>query len=151
MFLTVSWDLCIAWNYCQCHCFSVVSEAKGKVEGPWRVPHHRLKKHFKGPRSRGRSCWREPKRICHWLEQMILSLWASLIFNFCCFFQCDILSEARHVKDAISRIVVEIAKREWPQHWPTFLTGLVTTDAILFHGFLSNKFCKVWKFWVVTL
>ena len=38
--------------------------------------------------------------------------------------QVDILSEARHVKDAISRIVVEIAKREWPQHWPSFLTEL---------------------------
>ena len=36
----------------------------------------------------------------------------------------DILTEPLHIKDAVSRIVVEIAKREWPQHWPSFLTEL---------------------------
>ena len=36
----------------------------------------------------------------------------------------DILKEPNHVKDAIARIVVEIAKREWPQQWPSFLAEL---------------------------
>jgi len=36
----------------------------------------------------------------------------------------DILSEDLHIKDVIARIVVEIAKREWPQQWPSFLTEL---------------------------
>lgn len=29
-----------------------------------------------------------------------------------------------HIKDALSRIIVEMVKREWPQHWPTFLHEL---------------------------
>ncbi|KAG5676757.1 hypothetical protein PVAND_006566 [Polypedilum vanderplanki] len=29
-----------------------------------------------------------------------------------------------HIKDALSRIVVEMIKREWPQQWPTLLTEL---------------------------
>jgi len=36
----------------------------------------------------------------------------------------DIMSEPTHVKDALSRIVVEIAKREWPQEWPTMMDDL---------------------------
>uniref|UniRef100_A0A671T847 Importin N-terminal domain-containing protein n=1 Tax=Sinocyclocheilus anshuiensis TaxID=1608454 RepID=A0A671T847_9TELE len=32
-----------------------------------------------------------------------------------------ILQEECHVKDALSRIVVEMIKREWPQHWPDIL------------------------------
>lgn len=36
----------------------------------------------------------------------------------------DILTEDLHIKDVIARIVVEIAKREWPQQWPGFLTEL---------------------------
>ena len=38
----------------------------------------------------------------------------------------DILTEDLHIKDVIARIVVEIAKREWPQQWPGFLTELET-------------------------
>ncbi len=34
------------------------------------------------------------------------------------------LSELLHIKDAVARIVVEMAKREWPQHWPTLLGEL---------------------------
>jgi len=48
----------------------------------------------------------------------------------------DILAEARHVKDAQSRIVVEIAKREWPQHWPSFLTEL---EALCSKGFAQTE------------
>lgn len=29
-----------------------------------------------------------------------------------------------HIKDALSRIVVEMIKREWPQQWPTLLAEL---------------------------
>ncbi|XP_076017062.1 exportin-5 isoform X2 [Genypterus blacodes] len=33
----------------------------------------------------------------------------------------SILEEQCHIKDALSRIVVEMIKREWPQHWPEML------------------------------
>ncbi|XP_078000928.1 exportin-5-like [Glandiceps talaboti] len=36
----------------------------------------------------------------------------------------DILSEQVYIKDGLSRIVVEMVKREWPQHWPTLLREL---------------------------
>lgn len=29
-----------------------------------------------------------------------------------------------HMNDAIARVVVEMAKREWPQQWPTLLSEL---------------------------
>lgn len=32
--------------------------------------------------------------------------------------------EAPHIKDGISRLVVEIIKREWPQQWPGLLAEL---------------------------
>ncbi|XP_030627433.1 exportin-5 [Chanos chanos] len=32
-----------------------------------------------------------------------------------------ILEEETHIKDVLSRIVVEMIKREWPQHWPDML------------------------------
>ncbi|XP_055358363.1 exportin-5 [Betta splendens] len=33
----------------------------------------------------------------------------------------SILEEESHIKDVLSRIVVEMIKREWPQHWPHML------------------------------
>ncbi|ESO90188.1 hypothetical protein LOTGIDRAFT_192362 [Lottia gigantea] len=36
----------------------------------------------------------------------------------------NIIEEELHVKDAISRIIVELMKREWPQNWPTLMTEL---------------------------
>ncbi|XP_064484007.1 exportin-5-like [Ornithodoros turicata] len=36
----------------------------------------------------------------------------------------NLLVEHTHIKDAVSRIVVEMVKREWPQQWPTFLQEL---------------------------
>ncbi|KAG1652621.1 Exportin-5 [Nymphon striatum] len=36
----------------------------------------------------------------------------------------DILNEQTHIKDALSRIIVEMIKREWPQHWPDMLNEL---------------------------
>ncbi|KAK2824326.1 hypothetical protein Q5P01_021501 [Channa striata] len=33
----------------------------------------------------------------------------------------SILEEESHIKDALSRIIVEMIKREWPQHWPDML------------------------------
>ncbi|XP_038148996.1 exportin-5 [Cyprinodon tularosa] len=38
----------------------------------------------------------------------------------------SILEEESHVKDALSRIVVEMIKREWPQHWPDMLKEMET-------------------------
>ncbi|XP_076867648.1 exportin-5 [Brachyhypopomus gauderio] len=37
-----------------------------------------------------------------------------------------ILEEESHIKDALSRIVVEMIKREWPQHWPDMLKEMDT-------------------------
>ncbi|ESO02508.1 hypothetical protein HELRODRAFT_188729 [Helobdella robusta] len=34
----------------------------------------------------------------------------------------DIVSEQRHIKDGLSRIIVEIAKREWPQQWLSMIS-----------------------------
>ncbi|XP_051816047.1 exportin-5 [Acanthochromis polyacanthus] len=36
----------------------------------------------------------------------------------------SILEEESHIKDALSRIVVEMIKREWPQNWPDMLTEM---------------------------
>nr|XP_056708505.1 exportin-5 [Euleptes europaea] len=36
----------------------------------------------------------------------------------------NILEEESHIKDVLSRIVVEMIKREWPQHWPDMLKEL---------------------------
>nr|XP_006811536.1 PREDICTED: exportin-5-like [Saccoglossus kowalevskii] len=36
----------------------------------------------------------------------------------------DILNEQLYIKDGLSRIVVEMVKREWPQNWPTLLSEL---------------------------
>ena len=42
----------------------------------------------------------------------------------------DILKEPNHIKDAIARNVVEMAKREWPQHWPSkYLIRLLSISA----------------------
>ncbi|KAJ8248631.1 hypothetical protein GJAV_G00244070 [Gymnothorax javanicus] len=35
-----------------------------------------------------------------------------------------IMEEEHHIKDVLSRIIVEMIKREWPQHWPDMLTEL---------------------------
>uniref|UniRef100_A0A8B9JMD9 Exportin 5 n=1 Tax=Astyanax mexicanus TaxID=7994 RepID=A0A8B9JMD9_ASTMX len=37
-----------------------------------------------------------------------------------------ILEEESHIKDALSRIVGEMIKREWPQQWPDMLTEMET-------------------------
>lgn len=44
------------------------------------------------------------------------------------FFQgtLSILEEENHIKDVLSRIMVEMIKREWPQHWPDLLLELDT-------------------------
>lgn len=38
-----------------------------------------------------------------------------------------LLQEEAHIKDALSRVVVEMIKREWPQQWPTLLAELSQT------------------------
>ncbi|XP_051161019.1 exportin-5 [Leptopilina boulardi] len=35
-----------------------------------------------------------------------------------------LLQEEAHIKDALSRVIVEMIKREWPQQWPTLLAEL---------------------------
>lgn len=39
------------------------------------------------------------------------------------------LQKETHIKDALSRIIVEMVKREWPQQWPTFLAELNVASA----------------------
>ncbi|XP_013773403.1 exportin-5-like [Limulus polyphemus] len=41
-----------------------------------------------------------------------------------------ILVEHSHIKFALSRIIVEMVKREWPQHWPSFLQEMYELSAI---------------------
>lgn len=36
-----------------------------------------------------------------------------------------------HMKDGLSRIIVEMVKREWPQQWPTLMAELNMASA---HG-----------------
>ncbi|XP_075719893.1 LOW QUALITY PROTEIN: exportin-5 [Rhinoderma darwinii] len=51
-----------------------------------------------------------------------------------------VLEEEGHIKDVLARIVVEMIKREWPQHWPNMLTelegliksGEVQTELVMF-------------------
>ncbi|XP_028325256.1 exportin-5 [Gouania willdenowi] len=43
----------------------------------------------------------------------------------------SILVEESHIKDALSRIIVEIIKREWPQHWPDMLKEM---EALISQG-----------------
>ncbi|XP_051775267.1 exportin-5 [Erpetoichthys calabaricus] len=53
---------------------------------------------------------------------------------------CPILEEEGHIKDVLSRIVVEMIKREWPQLWPNMLRelesltklGEVQTELVMF-------------------
>ncbi|KAL1506020.1 hypothetical protein ABEB36_005457 [Hypothenemus hampei] len=50
------------------------------------------------------------------------------------------VSEEPHMKDALSRVVVEMVKREWPQQWPSLLNelsdvcacGEIQTELVLF-------------------
>ncbi|XP_037322098.2 exportin-5 [Pungitius pungitius] len=42
-----------------------------------------------------------------------------------------ILEEESHIKDGLSRITVEMIKREWPQHWPDMLKEM---EALTSHG-----------------
>lgn len=34
------------------------------------------------------------------------------------------VSDELHMKDAVSRVIVEMVKREWPQQWPGLLSEL---------------------------
>jgi exportin-5 len=36
------------------------------------------------------------------------------------------LEEPQYIKDALSRIIVEMIKQEWPQQWPEMLSELET-------------------------
>lgn len=39
------------------------------------------------------------------------------------------IGEESHMKDALSRVVVEMVKREWPQQWPGLLSELSDASA----------------------
>lgn len=41
------------------------------------------------------------------------------------------LASQAHIKDALSRVVVEMVKREWPQQWPGLLGEL---SSVCSHG-----------------
>jgi len=54
-----------------------------------------------------------------------------------------IIEEHMHIKDALSRLVVEIAKREWPQQWPDMIDELNVicccgVRIVFFHYFFFN-------------
>ena len=66
----------------------------------------------------------------------------------------NILEEENHIKDVLSRIVVEMIKREWPQHWPDMLVELdtlskqgVCSTAVSLQGFVFV--CSSEFFWFV--
>jgi len=61
LLLMVSWNLCSAPSAAHL-VVSCSSGSNTRVEGPWRAP-CQLKKPFKGPRRRRRSCWEELQRI----------------------------------------------------------------------------------------
>uniref|UniRef100_A0AAY4D984 Exportin-5 n=1 Tax=Denticeps clupeoides TaxID=299321 RepID=A0AAY4D984_9TELE len=42
----------------------------------------------------------------------------------------SILEEESHIKDALSRIIVEMIKREWPQQWPDMLKEMETLTSL---------------------
>uniref|UniRef100_A0A671T661 Importin N-terminal domain-containing protein n=1 Tax=Sinocyclocheilus anshuiensis TaxID=1608454 RepID=A0A671T661_9TELE len=52
-----------------------------------------------------------------------------------------ILQEECHVKDALSRIVVEMIKREWPQHWPDMLKEMEALTAMGYQRLLCFGLC----------
>ncbi|XP_075060596.1 exportin-5 [Mixophyes fleayi] len=70
------------------------------------------------------------EKVC--LKDSVMSLIASGIR--------PILEEEGHIKDVLARIVVEMIKREWPQHWPDMLNelesltknGEVQTELVMF-------------------
>uniref|UniRef100_A0A8C8I9U2 Exportin-5 n=1 Tax=Oncorhynchus tshawytscha TaxID=74940 RepID=A0A8C8I9U2_ONCTS len=41
-----------------------------------------------------------------------------------------ILEEESHIKDVLARIIVEMIKREWPQHWPDMLKEMEALTSI---------------------
>uniref|UniRef100_A0A8C7TBQ2 Exportin-5 n=1 Tax=Oncorhynchus mykiss TaxID=8022 RepID=A0A8C7TBQ2_ONCMY len=41
-----------------------------------------------------------------------------------------ILEEESHIKDVLSRIIVEMIKREWPQHWPDMLKEMEALTSV---------------------
>lgn len=57
----------------------------------------------------------------------------------------NILEEENHIKDVLSQIVVEMIKREWPQHWPDMLVELDTLSkqGIMQYSCISSEFCFV--------
>uniref|UniRef100_A0A667XKR4 Exportin 5 n=1 Tax=Myripristis murdjan TaxID=586833 RepID=A0A667XKR4_9TELE len=42
----------------------------------------------------------------------------------------SILEEESHIKDVLSRIIVEMIKREWPQHWPHMLKEMESLTSL---------------------
>uniref|UniRef100_A0A8C7KRF5 Exportin-5 n=1 Tax=Oncorhynchus kisutch TaxID=8019 RepID=A0A8C7KRF5_ONCKI len=42
----------------------------------------------------------------------------------------SILEEESHIKDVLSRIIVEMIKREWPQHWPDMLKEMEALTSV---------------------
>lgn len=56
---------------------------------------------------------------------LIFDLVETILLNISCFQgTLGILEEEFHIKDAVARITVELAKREWPQLWPSLQEDL---------------------------
>jgi len=51
------------------------------------------------------------------------------------------MTEQTHIKNALSRIIVEIAKREWPQEWQSMIADLnnIYAQGVTLHFFLSQQ------------
>jgi len=64
------------------------------------------------------------------VEKSDCGLLLSVLWSYSALLSCgmqgmlDILTEQAHIKVAVSRIVVEIAKREWPQEWQSLIVDL---------------------------
>lgn len=69
-----------------------------------------------GSRSKSKDSWVFMPRVIS-LTIFIMSVFQGTL---------SILEEENHIKDVLSRIVVEMIKREWPQHWPDMLMELDT-------------------------
>ncbi|KAI8477689.1 Exportin-5 [Branchiostoma belcheri] len=64
--------------------------------------------------------WQPPEKVQ--FKDTVLKMMAEGVEN--------ILTEQPYIKDALSKIVVELIKREWPQHWPTMMEELSRVAAL---------------------
>lgn len=93
------------------------------------------------------------QEFCVFIAQFLclqFSLTVFIISPFLSLFQgtLSILEEENHIKDVLSRIVVEMIKREWPQHWPDMLMEL---DTLSRQGVRSAFLLPAWSICVLVV